>query len=154
MLKRHTQIFSTILRLFDMSLAFVAWELAYMLRFIWVDLPTAVIVPEHLEYLKAAFFVSILSGFVFSFIGVYRMHKVIHLRHEFYHLLRGTFTLFLLTLVVAFFYRDFSYSRIHTIYFLICYLNLLFLSRLFTRWLMKWLHKRGKHIERILLIGE
>ncbi len=154
MLKRHTQIFSTILRLFDMSLAFVAWELAYLLRFIWVDLPKAVMVPEHLEYLKAAFFVTILSGFVFSFIGVYRMHKVINLRHEFYHLLRGTLTLFLLTLVVAFFYRDFSYSRVHTLYFLICYLNLLFLSRLLTRWVLKWLHKRGKYVESILLIGE
>ena len=118
MLKRHTQIFSTVLRLFDMSLAFVTWELAYMLRFIWVDFPAAVMIPEHLEYLKAAFFVAILSGFVFSFIGVYRMHKVIHLRYEFYHLLRGTFTLFLFTLVAAFFYRDFSFSRVHTIYFL------------------------------------
>jgi len=154
MLKRHTQIFSTVLRLFDMSLAFAAWELAYLLRFIWVDFPTAVMIPEHLEYLKAAFFVAILSGFVFSFIGVYRMYKVINLRHEFYHLLRGTFTLFLLTLVAAFFYRDFSYSRVHTIYFLICYLNLLFLSRLLTRWGLEWLHKRGKHVENILLIGE
>ena len=154
MLKRHTQIFSTVLRLFDMFLAFAAWELAYMLRFIWVDLPAAVIIPEHQEYLKAAFFVAILSGFVFSFIGVYRMHKVIHLRHEFYLLLRGTFTLFLLTLVAAFFYRDFSYSRVHTIYFLICYLNLLFLSRLLTRWGLEWLHNRGKHVENILLIGE
>ena len=154
MLKRHTQIFSTVLRLFDMSLAFAAWELAYLLRFIWVNFPPAVMIPEHLEYLKAAFFVAILSGFVFSFIGVYRMHKVIHLRHEFYHLLRGTFTLFLLTLVAAFFYRDFSYSRVHTIYFLICYLNLLFLSRLLTRWGLEWLHKRGKHVENILLIGE
>ena len=154
MLKRHTQIFSTLLRLFDMFLAFAAWELAYMFRFIWVDFPAAVMIPEYQEYLKAAFFVAILSGFVFSFIGVYRMHKVIHLRQEFYHLLRGTFTLFLLTLVAAFFYRDFSYSRVHTIYFLICYLNLLFLSRLLTKWGLEWLHNRGKHVENILLIGE
>ena len=82
------------------------------------------------------------------------MHKAIHLRHEIYSLLRGTLTLFLLTLVTAFFYRNFSYSRVHTIYFLICYLNLLFLSRLLTRWILKWLHKRGKHVESILLIGE
>ena len=154
MLKRHTQIFSTVLLLFDTSLAFAAWELAYLLRFNWVDFPAAVMIPEHQEYLKAAFFVAILSGFVFSFTGVYRMHKVIHLHHEFYHLLRGTFTLFLVTLVAAFFYRDFSYSRVHTIYFLICYLNLLYLSRLLTRWGLEWLHKRGKHIENILLIGE
>ena len=60
MLKRHTQIFSTVLRLFDMFLAFAAWELAYMLRFIWVDFPAAVMIPAHHEYLKAAFFVAIL----------------------------------------------------------------------------------------------
>ena len=154
MLKRHTQIFSSVLRTFDIVLAFSAWELAYMLRFVWIDLPAAVTIPEHHEYLKAAFFVAILSGFVFSFIGVYRMHKVIQLRHEFYHLLRGVFTLFLLTLVVAFFYRDFSYSRVHTIYFLICYLNLLFLSRLMIRWGMDFLSKRGKYVENILVIGE
>ena len=154
MLKRHTQIVSTILRLFDMSLAFAAWELGYLLRFIWFDFPIASMIPEHLEYIKAAFFVAILSGFVFSFMGVYRMHKVIKLRHEFYHLLRGTFTLFLLTLVAAFFYRDFSYSRVHTLYFLICYLNSLFLSRFLTRWSLEWLHKRGKNVESILLIGE
>ena len=81
MLKRHTQIFSSVLRLFDISLAFAAWELAYLLRFFWVDFPAAVMIPEHLEYLKAAFFVAILSGVVFSFIGVYRMLIVIHLRH-------------------------------------------------------------------------
>ena len=154
MLNRHTQIFSTVMRFFDMTLAFAAWELAYLLRFIWVDFPSSAMIPKHLEYLKAAIFVAILSGFVFSFIGVYRMHKVVHMRHEFYHLLRGTFTLFLLTLVAGFFYRDFSYSRVHTIYFLICYLNLLFLSRLLTRWSLSWLHKREKYIENILLIGE
>jgi len=153
MLKRHTQIFYTVMRLFDMTFAFAAWELAYLLRFIWVDFPSAVFVPKHLEYLKAAFFVAILTAFVFSFTGVYRMQKVNHLRHEFYHLLRGTFTLFLVTLVAAFFYRDFSYSRVHTIYFLICYLFLLFLSRIIIRWGLEWLHEKGKHVENILLIG-
>ncbi len=154
MIKRHTQIFSTILRLLDMSLAFAAWELAYLLRFIWFDFPAAVLIPEHHEYLKAAFFVTILSGFVFSFIGIYKMHKSIHLRHEIYSLLRGTLMLFLLTLVAAFFYRNFSYSRVHTIYFLICFINLLFLSRFLTRWWLEWLHKKGKYIENILIIGE
>jgi len=154
MLTRHTQVFSTILRFFDMFLAFTAWELAYLLRFIWIDLPAAEIVPEHFEYIKAAFFVSILSGFVLSFMGIYRMQKVIQLRNEFYQLLRGTFTLFLLTLVAAFFYRDFSYSRVHAIYFLICYINLLFLSRYLTRSVLAWLHESEKNVESVLLIGE
>ena len=153
MLKRHTQVFTTVLRLFDMFLAFAAWELAYLLRFHWIDFPAASMIPEHEEYLKAAVFLAILAVFVFSFSGVYRMHKIVHLRHEYYHILRGTFTLFLLTLVAAFFYREFSYSRVHTIYFLFCYLILLFFSRLITRWILQWMHARGTNVEQILVIG-
>jgi len=61
-----------------MSLAFAAWELAYQLRFLWIDLPHATMIPSHAEYLKAAFYVAVLTGFVFSFSGVYRLHKVVH----------------------------------------------------------------------------
>ena len=153
MLKRHTQVFATVLRLLDMSLAFAAWELAYQLRFLWIDLPHASMIPSHAEYLKAAFFVAVLTGFVFSFSGVYRLHKVVHPPQEFYHLLRGTFTLLLLTLVTAFFYREFSFSRVHTLYFLACLLILLFLSRLITKGSLHWLHARGAHVEHVLLIG-
>ena len=57
--------------------------------------------------MEEIFHIFVLLGGVFSLIGVYRMHKIIQLRYEFYHLSRGTFTLFLLTLVAGFFYRDF-----------------------------------------------
>ena len=93
MLKRHTQVFASVLRMIDISLAFAAWELAYQLRFLWIDLPHASMIPAHAEYLKVAVFVAILTGFVFSFSGVYRLYKVIHPPQEFYHLLRGTFIL-------------------------------------------------------------
>jgi glucose uptake protein GlcU len=139
MIKRHTQVFATFLRLLDMSLAFAAWELAYLLRFLWIDLPHASMIPSHAEYLKAAFFVAVLTGFVFSFSGVYRLHKVVLPPQEFYHLLRGTFTLLLLTLVTAFFYREFSFSRVHTLYFLACLLILLFLSIFITSYNKRFL---------------
>ena len=153
MLKRHTQVFASVLRMIDISLAFAAWELAYQLRFLWIDLPHASMIPAHAEYLKVAVFVAILTGFVFSFSGVYRLYKVVHPPQEFYHLLRGTFILLLLTLVAAFFYREFSFSRVHTLYFLVCFLVLLFISRLITRGSLHWLHARGAHVEHVLLIG-
>ena len=153
MLKRHTQVFATLLRLLDMSLAFIAWELAYQLRFLWIDIPHASMIPSHTEYLQAAYFVAVLTGFTFSFSGVYRLHKVVHPPQEFYHLLRGTLTLLLLTLVTAFFYREFSFSRVHTLYFFSCLLILLFLSRLITKRSLHWLHNRGTCVEHVLLIG-
>jgi len=59
----------------------------------------------------------------------------------------------LLTLVTAFFYREFSFSRVHTLYFLVCLLILLFISRLITKGSLHWLHARGAHVEHVLLIG-
>jgi len=104
-----------------MSLAFAAWELAYQLRFLWIDLPHASMIPSHAEYLKAAFFVAVLTGFVFSFSGVYKLHKVVHPPQEFYHLLRGTFTLLLLTLVTAFSTVNFLFHAYTRFTFLLVY---------------------------------
>ena len=153
MLKRHTQVLTTVLRLLDMSLAFAAWELAYHLRFFWVNLPNALMIPSHSEYLKAAIFVVVLTGFVFSLSGIYSLQKVVRPIQELYHLIKGTFTILLLTLLAAFFYRDFSFSRVHTLYFLICFLILLFISRLISKASLRWLHNRGAYTEHILLIG-
>ena len=47
MLKQHNQIRNTFLRLFDMLVAMAAWELAYVLRFFWIDLPPAMEIPAH-----------------------------------------------------------------------------------------------------------
>ena len=136
-----------------MSLAFIAWELAYQLRFLWIDIPHASMIPSHTEYLQAAYFVTILTGFTFSFSGVYRLQKVVYPPEEFYRLLRGTLSLLLLTLVAAFFYRNFSFSRVHIIYFFACLLILLYLSRLVTKYTLNWLHSRGAYVEHVLLIG-
>jgi len=153
MLKRHTQIFSSVLRILDIFLSFAAWELAYQLRFYWIDMPHASMIPLHSEYLKAAFFVSILTGFLFSFIGIYRLHKLVQPKNELYNLLRGAISLILLTLVTAFFYREFSFSRIHTIYFFVCLIILLFVSRILSRLLLKFLHTKKAYVENVLIIG-
>ena len=153
MLRRHTQIFSTCLRFLDIILSFSAWEIAYRLRFYWIDLPKASMIPSHVEYFKAAFFVAILTAIIFSFSGVYKLDKFIKLKHELYYLLRGTVLLILISLVTAFFYREFSFSRIHTIYFFGCLVILLFFSRIITKFSLNFLHTKKSYVENVLLIG-
>ena len=153
MLKKHAQIFSTFLRILDIFLSFASWELAYRFRFYWIDFPKASMIPMHDEYLKAAFFVSILTGIIFSFSGVYRLQKLIQPKHELYNILRGTISLILISLVAAFFYREFSFSRIHIIYYFTCLIILLFLSRLLTRSSLQFLRNKRIYVENILLIG-
>ena len=105
------------------------------------------------EYFKAAFFVAILTGVIFSLSGVYNLQKLVQLKQEISYLLRGTISLILISLVSAFFYREFSFSRIHTIYFFICLIILLFFSRIFARMYLKFLHTKKGYVQNVLLIG-
>ena len=137
----------------DICLSFFAWEISYYLRFYWIDFPKAAMIPSHTEYFKAAFFVSILTAIIFSFSGVYRLHKLLQPKIELYYILRGTISLILLSLVTAFFYREFSFCRIHIIYFFCCLIIFLFFSRFFSRLSLNFLHTKKAYIENALLIG-
>ena len=65
MLKRHNQLRNTFLRILDLLTALAAWELAYLLRFYWIDWPVAMEIPSHQEYLKAALLVAVITLLIF-----------------------------------------------------------------------------------------
>ena len=153
MLKTHNQVLLGVLRGLDIVLAFLAWEFAYRARFFWLNWPTADYIPDHVEYLKAAFAAALLTALTFSLANVYHPQSFIRPRQDFLYLLRGGLYLFLALVGVAFYYREFSYSRVHTLYFLVFLLILLVLSRYLARKGMKWLHRRGYHLRKIAVIG-
>ncbi|MEC8342325.1 MAG: hypothetical protein VXZ71_05620, partial [SAR324 cluster bacterium] len=154
MLKRHNQLRNTFLRILDLLIAFSAWELAYLLRFRIIDWPPAIEIPSHQEYLKAAVVVVILTLMVFTLSGVYRHQHSLRLRVEGWLVIRGAGGVFILTLVAAFFYRGFSYSRIHMLYFVICFVLMLGLTRYLVRRMMNYIHSRGAFLERVLVVGD
>ncbi|MGA1560374.1 MAG: hypothetical protein ACO390_15290, partial [bacterium] len=153
MLKTHNQVLLGALRGLDVVLAFLAWEFAYRARFFWLNWPSADYIPDHVEYLKAAFAAALLTALTFSLANVYRPQSFIRPRQDFLYLLRGGLYLFLALVGVAFYYREFSYSRVHTLYFLVFLLLLLVLSRYLARKGMKWLHRHGYHLQKIAVIG-
>ncbi len=153
MLKRHNQVFFSLLRVGDGALAFLAWELAYQLRFLWINWPAAPVPPSHHAYLVAAGVVALLAMVAFGAAGVYEAHGKRTWRQELWTLIQGTLALVVLGVGAAFFYRDFSYSRVHIVYFTGTMFALLVVLRMLIRGLMGWLHARGKHLERVLVIG-
>ncbi len=154
MLRGHNQIRNSLLRIFDLILALSAWELAFLLRFHLVNLPPAVWLPPHQNYLQAGAVVMLLTGLVFSFANIYHINFSQRLRHEIIKLVRAALLVFIFTLLAAFFYRGFSYSRIHALYFLVCFVIMLGFSRLLFARGMRWLHARGAYVERVLVIGD
>ncbi len=153
MLKTHNQVLLGALRSVDVLLAFLMWEVAYRARFFWLNWPAAEMIPDHTEYLKAAFVAAMLTAIMFALGNVYRPQSFVRPKSDFLHLLRGCFNLLLALLVLAFYYREFSYSRVHTVYFLVLLLISLVISRYIARKIMKALHRRGIHIENVVVVG-
>lgn len=153
MLKRHNQVFFSLLRGADVLLTFLAWELAYRLRFQWVNFPEASYAPSHDAYLLGALVASLATAVSFGGLGVYNTSHVAKIRAEGMALLRGIFGVLVLTLVAAFFYREFSYSRIHVVYFVGVLFVLLLGARGGLRCGLRWMRRRGSFLERVLVIG-
>jgi len=150
MLSRHNQVYFSLLRLLDLALAFGAWELAYQLRFFWFNWPAAPFAPSHQEYLFAAILVAAITAFSFSYTKAYRAQP---LPRELFRVAKGVAGVIVLTLVAAFFYREFSFSRLHLLYFAALFATLALASRYLAYAGLRWLHSQGHHIERILLVG-
>ncbi len=153
MLKRHNEILVTVLFILDLILAYASWELAYYLRFIWLNIPFVEFTPPHSQYLKAVTVLMILTGVMFVVVGVYHSHRVSRLSKELPHLLKACCWLFICLLAIAFFYRKFSYSRSHVLYFMGIFLILLTLLRLGLQIVLKMLHERGLHVRNIAIVG-
>lgn len=153
MLKRHNEILITVLFIFDLVLAYTAWNLAYYLRFFWLNIPAAQVIPPHSQYLKAVAVLMVLTAIVFIISGVYHSHRVSLISKELPHLVKACFWLFIGLLAIAFFYRKFSYSRIHMLYFMSLFMVLLTFHRYGIQLALRFLHERGWHVRNIAVVG-
>ncbi|MBF0236761.1 MAG: undecaprenyl-phosphate glucose phosphotransferase [SAR324 cluster bacterium] len=152
MLKHHNQIPATILAVVDLILANLAWACAYWSRFYWFNYPETWIPPE-MPYIQAGGAVSLLTLISFGFNGVYRPQHLTRLVSEIFRLIKGMIGLQVFILSIAFFYREFSFSRLHLIHFIAYFTLFLIISRFIARWVLTILHQQGVHILNILLIG-
>ena len=71
----------------------------------------------------------LITAVVFSMNQIYRTQDFLRPGQEMKKLIRAATLVFLIALVTAFFFRTFSYSRVHTLYFLGCFMVLLGLER-------------------------
>lgn len=152
-LKRHNEILITLVFTFDLLLAYAAWDLAYYLRFFGLNLPAAQDIPAHAQYLKAVPVLLILTAVVFVLSGVYRSEGISRFTKQFLQVLKASFWLLIGLLAIAFFYRKFSYSRIHVLYFISLFMLFLMCQRYFIQRMLHFLHKRGWHVSNIAVVG-
>ncbi len=153
MLKRQAQVFLTLLMIADLTLVWIFWILAYYLRFEWINIPRANSLPEFNFYFQASGWVVIFAMISFINGKMYHPRRLSRFKAESTAILRSNGLLFLILLGATFFYRNFSFSRIHALYFLILSCGGLSLFRLSVRHTLEHLRKNGKNLRHILIVG-
>ncbi len=153
MLKKHGQLFLSTLFIFDSLAIFSSWLLAYSIRFQLQLIPVTQGVPPFEWYVYALAPIWIVFGISIKFFGLYRPLRGKSGFNEFFLIFKVTSFSILILTAITFFVREFSYSRIVMIYFLISSTFLIVISH----WLVRkiWVLVRGKgwNLQRVLVVG-
>jgi len=163
MLKKQSQVIITILFLLDLAIVGTCWNLAYAVRFHFLNTPYALFgfevpfveeIPDFGAYFKATFVILFFAPFCFVYAKMYNPKRISRYRAEFRSILRGNVFLFVILTGVTFYYREFSYSRIQSLYFFVLNTVVLVLFRALVRAVLSHLRRKGRNLRRILVVGE
>lgn len=164
MLKKKAQVILTLLFLTDVFTVGLCWNLAYFIRFYWLNLPISIFgisipyvepstIPEYKQYFNATGVVVISAAICFIYGKMYNPKRISQYGGELRAIFRSNLVLFIVLLGLTFYYRRFSYSRVQSIYFLILTIACISSIRITVRLLLSYLRKKGRNLRRILVIG-
>lgn len=158
-MKRERGVPSRLLRLslmaVDVVLINVAFYVAYWMRYVkeWGgEVDPAFQVP-YTQYVPVAVVLTALLLITLTIEGVYNKRVGTSLFEELYAILNGTTTAVVLMIVIFYFYRPYSYSRLIFAYVAVLSVALLSGARLVERFVRYQLRKRGIGVVRLLIVG-
>jgi Undecaprenyl-phosphate glucose phosphotransferase len=153
MIKKHSQIYSTAILFFNSFAITFAWLCAYLIRFKVEFFAEAGTVPSQNMYLYALLPIWFIFFFNSRILGHSRPISISTPTSEIVAILKLTSLSVLLLTAVTFFYREFSFSRIMTVYFWFFSNIFLFIAHRLARFLVKVMHDRGMNLHKVLVVG-
>ncbi len=154
MLRERNETYMLLFAVVDMAVAFIAFLLAFTLRFfIEADNLIEFYSTNLMGYLYIGIVITISQVIVFYFIGMYQPRKISLLKNESGSVIMGTVITIFIALGVIFFLKTFRYSRLVILYFGILNIILVSLSRSIIRFFINRSHLKGRQLETILIIG-
>jgi Undecaprenyl-phosphate glucose phosphotransferase len=154
LLKKYNQVFITFLFFLDLCFISLAWFLAYLLRFESGFIGVTKEVPSWGQHLPLLVILLLVCGVVFNMTGLYGSKRLTSLPKEVFDLIKAMTVSVLIFVSLAYFFKEYRYSRLTIFYF--WFLTILFtaLSRSYARHLLKSLRKKGFNLRYVLVIGE
>jgi Undecaprenyl-phosphate glucose phosphotransferase len=152
MLRRHSEIFRTVLLLGDVLLVVASWIGAYALRFhSALDAPRGV--PPLEPYLVAVGLIVPVWAWVFRSRGLYAPRRTDSTLSEIGSVLAGATTVVVLLVVATFFARSYFFSRGVIVFFWALSSASVSSFRLVAREFLRVLHRNGRNLSSVLVVG-
>jgi len=154
MLKKHGQLFLTIIIFFDSVVISFSWLASYYLHFKSSFGPAPrYATPEIEVYLIALIPVWIVFMFNIWLCGLYKPLRGKPISTEFYNIIKVTVLSILILAASTFFYREESFSRFQAAYFCALVTFLMVVSHMLVRVILMEARKRGFNLRHLLIVG-
>jgi exopolysaccharide biosynthesis polyprenyl glycosylphosphotransferase len=152
MLRRHSEIFRTVLLLGDALLVVASWLGAYALRF-HSGFPAPRGVPPLEPYLVALALLLPVWAWVFRSRGLYAPRRIDSTLSEIGSVLAGATTVVVLLVVATFFERSYFFSRGVIVLFWMLSIASVSSFRVVAREFLRVLHRHGRNLSSVLVVG-
>lgn len=154
MLKKYNQVFITLLFVLDLLGISLAWFVAYLVRFESGLIEVTKGIPSWEQHLPLLILILLVSIAVFHASGLYQPKRLTSLPDEIYDLIKAVTLSVLVFVFLAYFFKEYPYSRLTILYFWAFSILLVGASRIFARHILRSLRRRGFNLRYVLIIGE
>jgi Undecaprenyl-phosphate glucose phosphotransferase len=151
MLKKHNHLFLTLMVTADLLVAPVAWMAAYLVRFDYFHAPKGI--PPIEGYLKFMVVIVLIWGVALQAGDLYKQMRSDSRFHEYWRIVKTATIAVILIMAAAFFYREYSLSRMVMALFWLFAMVGVILSHGFVRGALRRLRAKGYNLRYVLIVG-
>ena len=155
MLKQKRQFFELMYIFADIFIVSIAWLSAFWLRFYSGWVPVYHGVPELSQYLILLVYIWIIWAVAYKRVGLYRPMRGVRRTKEIWLLINANALSVLLLIAVTYLFweKNAPYSRLVFVYFGILATLLSIAERLFLRFFLREIRRRGYNLRYMLIVG-
>ena len=154
LLKKHNQVFVSLLFISDLLFVALAWMIAYLVRFETGLLEVTKDVPSWSQHLPLLVLILLVYGAVFHLVGLYRPKRLSSVPKEVVEIVKALTISLLIFVFLTYFFREYRYSRLTIVSFWVLSILLVSLSRGFARHVLRSLRRKGYNQRYAIIVGE
>jgi Undecaprenyl-phosphate glucose phosphotransferase len=153
MLKKYNQVFITCFVMIDAIVTGISWLMSYFIRFHVEIIPVTKGVPPFRLYLELVVYAVIIWGIVFKAMGLYAPMRSISKLKETFKIAQASTVALLIFIAVVYFLKEYKFSRVVILYFLLINITTLSAFRALGRSILHFIRRRGYNQRHVLIVG-